>query len=137
MENNINTSTNNIVFYDGNCGLCNYFINLLLYEDKNNVLKFSPLQGQKSAEVLPKDLTQNLSTMVFLENNQIYTESTAILRIFKSIGGVWKLFYVLIIFPKFIRDEVYTFISKNRIKWFGISDNCRFPAAEEKLKFID
>jgi predicted DCC family thiol-disulfide oxidoreductase YuxK len=126
-----------IVFFDGYCGLCNFFVNLLLDIDKENVLKFAPLQGQKAAELLPNDLTEKLSTLVFIENEKIYTESDAVLRILYSIGGIWKLFYVFILVPKFIRNAVYAFVSKHRIRWFGSINQCRFPTKEEKIKFLD
>lgn len=136
MENNID-KMDKIVFYDGDCGLCNYFVNLLLDLDKNNILRFSPLQGQKAVELLPIKFREKLNTLVFIENDKFYTESDAVLNILYSIGGIWKLFYVLMIIPEFIRNAVYAFISRNRIRWFGTTDNCRFPSAEDKLKFID
>lgn len=125
-----------IVFYDGDCGLCNYFVNLLLDLDKNNILRFSSLQGQKAAELVPIKFREKLNTLIFIENDKFYSESDAVLTILYSIGGIWKLFYVLMIIPKFIRNAVYAFISRHRIRWFGTTDNCRFPSAEDKLKFI-
>jgi predicted DCC family thiol-disulfide oxidoreductase YuxK len=35
------------------------------------------------------------------------------------IGGCWKIFYVLNIFPKALRDSAYEIIAKYRYKIFG------------------
>jgi predicted DCC family thiol-disulfide oxidoreductase YuxK len=49
---------------------------------------------------------------------------------------LWKLFYVFILVPAFIRDFLYDIIAKNRYRWFGKRDVCRIPTPEEKNKFI-
>lgn len=125
-----------IVFFDGVCGMCNYFVNFLIEEDKDNVLKFSPLQGQKAMDILPKEFTQKLDTLVFYQDNKIYTESKAVLKILYSMGGIWKLFYVFKIIPRFIRNGIYKYISQHRIEWFGSSDSCRIPTSDERAKFL-
>ena len=40
-----------VVYFDGICGLCDWFVNLLVKIDTNNNLKFSSLQG-KSGQIL-------------------------------------------------------------------------------------
>jgi predicted DCC family thiol-disulfide oxidoreductase YuxK len=41
------------------------------------------------------------------------------------------------IIPRFIRDAVYRFIAVNRYKWFGKTDQCRVPTAEERERFLE
>ena len=126
-----------IVFFDGVCGLCNNFVNILISEDRNQVLKFSPLQGQTAKTKIPKELSEDLNTMAFLINGKLYTKSDAALEVLKTIGGVLSLFYICKLIPRFIRDAVYDFISKNRIRWFGRSESCRVPTKEERALFLD
>lgn len=126
-----------IVFFDGVCGLCNSFVNILLSEDRNQVLKFSPLQGQTAKAKLPKDLSADLKTMAFFRNDRLYTKSDAALEVLKTIGGIFSLFYIFKFIPRFIRDAAYDFISKNRIRWFGQSESCRMPTKEERVLFLD
>jgi predicted DCC family thiol-disulfide oxidoreductase YuxK len=125
------------IFFDGVCGLCNRFINFILDVDKNKVLKFSPLQGKTAASALPSNVLIDLKTVVFLKNNKIYTQSDAVLEIFKSIDGIWSIFYIFKWIPKFIRDFIYHWISSNRIKWFGQLESCRMPTKEERDRFLD
>ena len=44
-----------VVYFDGICGLCDWFVNLLVKIDTNNNLKFSSLQG-KSGQILLSNL---------------------------------------------------------------------------------
>ena len=130
-------SNETIVFYDGQCGLCNRLVNLLLVLDHKKRLKFAPLQGQTAKTKLPKELLADLKTMAFLKNGRLYTKSDAALEVVKTIGGIFSLFYIFKFIPRFIRDAVYDFISKNRIRWFGQSDSCRMPTKKERAVFLD
>lgn len=127
----------NLIFFDGVCGLCNRFINLLIDADKNHVLKFTPLQGKAAAELLPKEFIDELKTIVYFQNHEIFTESDAVLEILKSIGGIWAIFYIFKWIPKFIRDYIYQWTSLNRVHWFGRFDHCRMPTEKERARFLD
>lgn len=128
---------NSIVFYDSQCGLCNRLVNLLLVLDHKKRLKFSPLKGQTAKIKIPNELSEDLNTMVFLKNGRVYTKSDAALEVLKTIDGVFSFFYIFKLIPRFIRDTIYDFISKNRIRWFGQSESCRMPTKEERTRFLD
>lgn len=130
-------SNQTIVFYDGQCGLCNRLVNLLLRLDHKKRLKFSPLQGQTAKTKIPNELSENLNTMALLKNGRVYTKSDAAFEVMKTIGGIFSLLYIFKFIPRFIRDAVYDFISKNRIRWFGRLDSCRMPTKEERTLFLD
>lgn len=126
-----------IVFYDGQCRLCNRLVNLLLVLDHKKRLKFAPLQGQTAKTKIPYELSENLNTMALLKNGRVYTKSDAAFEVMKTIGGIFSLLYIFKFIPRFIRDAVYDFISKNRIRWFGQSESCRIPTKEERTLFLD
>lgn len=128
---------NNILFFDGVCGLCNKSVNFLINIDKRGRIKFAPLQGKTAANLIDKKYTQELSTLVFLSNGKSFTKTSAILTALKVIGGFWQLLYTLIIIPPFIRNIVYNIIAKKRYSWFGKYETCRMPSAEERTRFLD
>jgi predicted DCC family thiol-disulfide oxidoreductase YuxK len=132
-------TTEKIVFFDGVCNFCNYWVNFAIKRDKKNKLRFAPLQGETAKSVLPKHKinTTVLSTVVFVENGKVYTQSSAALRICKHLNGVWKIFYGLMIIPKFLRDAAYNFIAKNRYRWFGKKEACMIPTPEMRERFLD
>ena len=128
-----------IIFFDGMCNLCNSSVQFILKKDTNNVFLFSSLQSDAAKGILLQYNLENfdLSSIILVEKGIIYQKSTAILRIAKSLAGISKYAYVYIIVPKFIRDGVYSFIAKNRYKWFGKRDSCMLPTAALKLRFLE
>ena len=135
MEN----SNNKIVLFDGVCNLCNNSVQFILKRDKKKKFLFASLQGKFGQEVLKKHnfSTESLNTLILMEGDKIFTRSTGVLRMMKHLGGGWSLLYGFIIFPAFIRDAVYNWVSKNRYKWFGKKDECMIPTAELKARFLD
>ncbi len=137
MKNKIN----NIILFDGVCNLCNSSIQFIIKKDKKNVFTFASLQSDAAKNILlqyfPKKKNNNrFNTIYLIKNGTVLTESTAILHVFKELKLPYKLLFWFIIIPKFIRDIIYKFISKNRYKWFGKKDTCMVPTKELKSKFL-
>ena len=132
-------NTEKIVFFDGLCGLCDGSVSLILKFDKNNILKYSSLQG-KSGQVLLKKLNKDLKefdTVIFKVNDQVYTKSTAVFKIIESIGGWIKVFLIFNLFPTKFNDWIYSKIAKNRFKLFGKLDTCDIYKFNIPGQFID
>ena len=127
----------NIVFFDGICGLCNSFVTLLLKLD--NDLKFATLQGKTGQNLLNKINFNNseFDTVIFQKNDQIYTKSTAVFEIIKTIGGIWKLLLVFKILPTSFTDFIYRYIALKRFKFFGKLDQCDITIFKKPGQFID
>jgi len=125
----------NIVFFDGVCGLCNQTVDWLIRKDKKNKLIFSPLQGNLAKKYIGNSQLNELNTIIYFHKGKKYTKSTAVLKIMSTLGGVWSIVSILFVFPLFIRDCVYELVSKNRYVWFGKKETCRIPSPEERAKF--
>lgn len=97
------------------------------------------MQGETAKKLFPRyDLSvSGNESVVVIEGEKAYRHSSAALRIAKHLGGGWKLFYGLIIFPKFIRDGVYQWIAKNRYKWYGRKTECMVPTDDLRERFLD
>jgi len=128
-----------IVFFDGLCNLCEGAVKFIIKRDKNKKFKFISFQSERGKKLLKEYHYNNdkFDTLVLLKNDKIYTKSSAALFISKELNGLWKLSYIFIVLPKFIRDPVYLFVSKNRYKWFGTKDSCWIPTMELKSRFLD
>ena len=133
------TSGKYIVLFDGVCNLCNGMVQFVLKRDKKKQFLFGSLQGKAGQEYLRKyNIPVNaFNSLMLIEEDKLYTRSTGALRLLKHLGGVWKLLYAFIIIPRFIRDAVYRLIAINRYKWFGKTDQCRVPTAEERERFLE
>ena len=128
-----------IILFDGECNLCNASVQFIIQRDSKECFLFSSLQSDAAQAILLQYNLENLdfNTIILLEDGIIYDKSTAILKIIRRLSGFYKLGYIFIAVPKFIRDFVYKIISKNRYKWFGKRDSCMIPTEELKLRFLE
>ncbi|HRO45929.1 thiol-disulfide oxidoreductase DCC family protein [Agriterribacter sp.] len=135
----VNNTTNPVILFDGVCNLCNSSVQFIIRKDKKNHFNFTSLQGQTGQFLLQKfNLPPaHYDSFVLAEGDQVYSQSTAALRVLKKLGLPWSLAYGCIIIPRFIRDAVYRLIAKNRYKWFGKKECCMIPSAELSAKFLD
>ena len=131
-------NTHKIILFDGVCNLCNSTVIRVIKNDKNDLFRFTTLQGAVGQVIVTEHGidTSKTDSIILIDNNKAYTKSTAALRIAKNLSGAYPLLYGFIIIPNFIRDWVYDFIAKNRYKWYGKKDSCMIPTSELKAKFL-
>jgi predicted DCC family thiol-disulfide oxidoreductase YuxK len=132
------TADKKIVLFDGVCNFCNFWVDFAIERDKSDQFRFAPLQSSKAEDLL-KNLNMTPArkeSVILISGNDVYTKSTAALRICKVLNSPLKILFPLIIIPKFIRDFVYDLIAKYRYNLFGKRESCRVPAEEEKNKFL-
>lgn len=126
-----------IIFFDGVCGMCNAFVNLILRIDRKETFFFAPLQGSTARELLPP-LAEDARewSMIYVDETGVHDESDASLAVYRRLGGLWRLLALLRYIPRFIRNPVYRVIARNRYRWFGKKESCRIPTPEEKMRFL-
>ncbi len=102
-------------------------MNFVIRHDANDLYKFISLQSEEGQSYLNKyDLPiHDFDTVTLIENDEVYTLSTAALKIIKNLSGVVKYLYLFIIIPQVIRDFIYKLIAKNRYTIFGKSKICK------------
>lgn len=126
-----------ILFFDGVCIMCNSLVRFVLQHDKKHEVRFATLQGATATRYLPEALRTDLNTVAFYDERGIHTESDAILRLFKAMGGWLSIATVLFIFPRFFRNFVYGVVATNRYRWFGITQSCALLSPEQKQRILD
>ena len=126
-----------IVFFDGVCGMCNTFVNLLLRVDRKEKFLFAPLQGTTARDLLPP-LSDNPEdwSMIYLDETGLHDQFDASLEVYRRLGGIWWLLSLARYIPRAIRTPVYRIIARNRYRWFGRKDHCRVPTPRERARFL-
>lgn len=129
---------NKIILFDGVCNLCNATVNFIIRNDPEQLFKFAPLQSAFGQEILKNSGLSilKLETVILIENKELFIKSTAALKIAKDLKGFWKVFYVLMIIPKPVRDFFYDLVAKNRYTLFGRKKSCMIPDKETIMRFI-
>ena len=115
-----------IVLYDGDCNLCNTTVNFIQKRDYQKLFSLISLQSEEGQFYLQQNNLplHNFDTAILIENNEVYTASTAGLRIIKELSGGVKYLSIFIVLPSCIRDPLYTLFAKNRYKLFGKKQSC-------------
>lgn len=127
-----------ILLFDGVCNLCNGIVQFVIARNPGKTFLFASLQSAAGQEwlrhfQLPVD---DFETFVLIEKDQYYTKSTAVLHVAKRLSGLWPLSYALIIIPPSIRDYLYSFVARNRYRWFGKRAKCMVPTDDVAGRFL-
>ena len=127
-----------IVLFDGVCNLCNASVTFIIDRDPQGMFRFAPLQSEAAQRLVTHNElpVHGRDSVVLLEAGQIYTQSTAALRIARRLSGWWPLVSGLMVVPQPIRDGVYRWIARNRYRWFGQTPTCRVPTPELRQRFL-
>jgi predicted DCC family thiol-disulfide oxidoreductase YuxK len=131
------------ILFDGVCNFCNASINFIIDRDSKGIFKFAALQSEVGQELLKKfglktndSESRTFDSIVAIDGYKVYQKSDATLEIARRMDGIWKIFYVFIIIPAFLRNPVYDLIARNRYRIFGRTDACRIPTPELKTRFL-
>lgn len=127
------------ILFDGICNLCTASVRFIIKHDPTAIFKFSSLQSETGKNLLSKYnfSSPGLDSFILIQNNVIYSRSTAALIVAKQLKGAIKLLYGFIIVPPFIRNGVYKFIARNRYKWFGKKESCLVPSSDMQARFLN
>lgn len=133
-----NIAAHKIILFDGVCNLCNGAVTFVIKRDPKDHFRFAALQSDIGQALVAEHGidTSKVDSIILIENNRVYSKSTAALRIAKYMSGAYPLLYGFMIIPNFIRNWVYDFVARNRYKWYGKKDACMIPTPELKAKFL-
>jgi predicted DCC family thiol-disulfide oxidoreductase YuxK len=128
---------NPVILFDGECNLCNGWVQFVLKHDKKKIFRFGTLQRNASEYLskIPRVSGKAIDSIYLIENGNFYFQSIAVLRILKLLGFPWSIAYVFVIIPPFIRNHLYRFVAANRYQWFGKRE-CMLPNESIRSRFL-
>lgn len=128
----------NIILFDGVCNLCNNFVQFIIRWDRRGIFKFAPIQSKVGKSLLSHFNIQpgDIDSVVYIRGDKCFIRSDAVLHALKDLKGIWMMFFVLIIIPRFLRNLIYNAIAKSRYRLFGKRENCMIPSEDIKHRFL-
>ncbi|MGB0404256.1 MAG: thiol-disulfide oxidoreductase DCC family protein [Salibacteraceae bacterium] len=128
-----------LILFDGVCNLCEKSVQFVIKRDKKKKFKYASLQSNVGEKILWESnlSNSNFDSFVFVEDGQVFTKSTAAIKVATHLGSYWPVLEVFMLIPKFLRDPIYDFVAKNRFRWYGKKEECWVPTPELKDLFID
>ncbi|MCA0445738.1 MAG: DCC1-like thiol-disulfide oxidoreductase family protein [Bacteroidetes bacterium] len=126
-----------ILFYDGECPTCHFFVRFILRFDRKKKLVFAPLQGQTAEKIKSHNPDVfKADSVVWAEGSEVLIRSKAVFRILRYLGGFWLIFLIFQLLPGFITDGIYNFVARNRYRWFGKYESCILPDSIHSDRFL-
>jgi predicted DCC family thiol-disulfide oxidoreductase YuxK len=133
-----NWQNKHLIFFDGDCGICNFWVQWILERDKKDQFLFASLQSDFGQKFLAERglNTKVFNTLYLWKPGQYYLEkSKAVLKIANLIGGIYRFSVLGKIIPFYLSDKLYDIVSKNRMKI--ANQKCYLPTPHQRAKFID
>jgi predicted DCC family thiol-disulfide oxidoreductase YuxK len=106
-----------VIIYDGECPLCQHAVKFLQHNLVLPIGKFIPSSDPYLGAILNEyHLTGELTekTVILIDNHQVFTKSTAIIKALQKKGRFWRLSGILLFIPVSLRDTVYDWIAHRR-----------------------
>lgn len=122
----MDAASSKIIFFDGDCGLCNGILRWIKNKKRSSVFQFIPLQHLKNKNdsqfkiPLPKDY----DGIIFMTHDIVYLKSNAVFRILFELHPLWKMLQPLLWLPTWFRDFFYDLIARNRHYFFKGANYC-------------
>ncbi len=129
-----------IVLYDGECNLCAAVVRFTIVRNRKGTLRYAALQSETGSRLLREHALSgaaSLDTFVFVEGGTAYVRSGGALRLARHLDGGWPLLAALLAIPRFVRDPIYSFVARNRYRWFGKREQCLLMRPEYRERFYD
>ena len=116
---------NPILLFDGDCKICNFWVQFIQKRKPRKKFEFTPLQSQKGKLLLEDyKINSSIDSIVFIWKNKAHIKSGAAFQIIKQFGFFWQISLIFWLIPKPIRDWVYDLIAKNRHRFFATKNEC-------------
>lgn len=141
-------TTHPLVLFDGECTLCNGWVQFVIKRDPGARYRFASLQSDAGRAALraaldpdgrmgPEVLETLPDSIVLLRDGKLRVKSGAALAIARGLRWPWPLLSVFWLIPYPLRDLVYDWIARNRLRWFGKQEQCWVPTPELRGRFLD
>jgi predicted DCC family thiol-disulfide oxidoreductase YuxK len=127
-----------IIVFDGKCVLCSGFAKFVVHRDR--YARFRLLAAQSPlGDALYRHFGLdpiNYETYILLHHGVAYFRSEAAIRILEGLGLPWRLASVCRVCPLSVRDRLYDFVARHRLRLFGARPSCYIPSPAEADRFL-
>jgi predicted DCC family thiol-disulfide oxidoreductase YuxK len=128
-----------VILFDGVCNLCNSWVRFVVRHDPAGIFRFAAQQSAIGQVMIEEQFSSSpqLSSVILIMGDNVYTESTAVLEICARLASPWSwIAHIVRIIPRRLRDFCYRFVVRHRYRWFGRTEMCQMPSAEMRSRFI-
>jgi predicted DCC family thiol-disulfide oxidoreductase YuxK len=128
-----------VLLYDGVCGLCAAAVQWVLDHEASPTLRFAPLQGETAARLRAAypNIPDDIDTIVYVDGGRAYLRTRALLRVSRHLRAPWRWGFHLRWMPAVVLDLGYRLVARVRYRIWGKLDACRLPTPAERARILD
>ena len=135
-----------VLLFDGECGLCQRLVRLLLGLDRRGRLRFAPLQGPAAQAYLRQHglPATDFESMILVPDwarrdaPRHLRQTDAAIAALREVGGIGStMAAVLRVVPRAWRDAGYRLVARWRRRFFGASRTGALARPEWSGRFLD
>ena len=115
-----------ILFFDGECVLCNRTVLWILDHERHPLVHFAPLNSTTAKQLLhATEWAHHTDSILWYTPGQPVLEaSDAALAVAAHLSWPWRGLGAFNALPKSWRDWGYCIIARRRMRWFGRTEQC-------------
>lgn len=126
-----------ILLFDGVCNVCNATVQFVVEHEREPTIRFASLQSEAGSRlVAERGLPNDVSTVVLVDGDRVYTRSAAAVAVLRHLKAPWRWLAVLWIVPRPLRDLGYDVFARLRYRLFGKREQCMVPTPELRARFL-
>ena len=125
---------------DAECALCSWGARTIAANDRDDLFRIAPMQSATGRSLLiehgldPEDP----DSWLLLKDGEAMVGARAVIAAGRRLAFPWRaLAWLGACVPGPLREPVYRFVARNRIRWFGKGDLCALPDPELKRRLLD
>ena len=105
-----------VLFFDGDCPLCNRVVRFILDHEYGERMLFSSLSHESTKQWVAQHENFQMpdDSVYFFDGARLHSKSTAVLRIIPFLRWYCRFLYVGWLFPRGFRDKIYDEVAKRR-----------------------
>ncbi len=127
-----------LIVFDGECVLCSANARFVLRHDRRRRFRLTTAQGPLGAALYRHFglRADEDGTIPVLEGGRLLTDSDSALAIPAGLGWPWRIAAAARIVPRRLRDPLYAWVARNRLRWFGRRETCWVPAPADSDRIL-
>ena len=125
-----------LFIFDGVCVLCSGGAAWLMRHDHQRVFQMTTAQSPLGAALYAHYGIDWNDTYLMVSGGLPYTKSDGYLQMCRIVGSWWRVFLVLRLVPRPLRDWGYDLIARNRYRWFGRVEYCQLIPEDMRVTLL-
>jgi predicted DCC family thiol-disulfide oxidoreductase YuxK len=128
-----------LVVFDGECAMCSGSAQMILRRDRRRRFRVAAARSALGRALYAHyELdAEDPSSILLIRDGRVWLRSDAVIRIAEGLGGVGVLAGGLRVLPRGLRDALYGWVARNRLRFIGDAPVCALPSMLDPERILE